>query len=148
MAAGRDPPHPERAQGGKGGVKDYARRRLEKASESIEAARLLLTEGFQDSAADRSYYAMFYAVEALLADRDLDFSSHGAVHGAFGRLFAKTGELDPKYHGWLIRAFEARQSATYGVDLNGEADAASIGALIEQAEEFVSAIRRYLALEA
>jgi uncharacterized protein (UPF0332 family) len=147
MAAGGDPTHPERAQGGKGGVKDYARRRLEKASESIEAARLLLTEGFQDSAADRSYYAMFYAVEALLADRDLDFSSHGAVHGAFGRLFAKTGELDPKYHGWLIRAFEARQSATYGVDLNGEADAASIGALIEQAEDFVAAIRRYLASE-
>jgi uncharacterized protein (UPF0332 family) len=147
MAAGRDPTHPERAQGGEGGVKDFARRRLEKASESIEAARLLLEMGFEDSAADRSYYAMFYAVEALLADRDLDFSSHGAVHGAFGRLFAKTGELDPKYHGWLIRAFEARQSATYGVDLDGEADAASISALIEQAEDFVAAIRRYLASE-
>jgi hypothetical protein len=24
MAAGRDPPHPERAQGGEGGVKDFA----------------------------------------------------------------------------------------------------------------------------
>ena len=128
-------------------MNEFARRRLEKASESIEAARLLLDEGFADSAADRSYYAMFYAVEALLADRDLDFSSHGAVHGAFGRLFAKTGELDPKYHGWLIRAFEARQSATYGVDLEGAADAASVGALIEQAVELVAAIRRYLAPE-
>lgn len=128
-------------------MNQFARRRLEKASEFIEAARLLLGEGFEDSAADRSYYAMFYAVEALLADRDLDFSSHGAVHGAFGRLFAKTGELDPKYHGWLIRAFEARQSATYGVDLNGESDPASVATLIKQAEELVAAIRRYLAPE-
>jgi uncharacterized protein (UPF0332 family) len=55
--------------------------------------------------------------------------------------------MDPKYHGWLIRAFEARQSATYGVDLPGEADAANISALIEQAEDFVAAIRRYLASE-
>lgn len=36
-------------------MNEFARRRLEKASESIEAARLLLDEGFEDSAADRSY---------------------------------------------------------------------------------------------
>jgi uncharacterized protein (UPF0332 family) len=125
-------------------VKPFARQRLDKASGFVEAARLLLQEGFADSAADRAYYAMFYAVEALLAERDLDFSSHGAVHGAFGRLFAKTGELDPKYHGWLIRAFEARQSATYGVNVAEEADSERVEALIGQAEELVAAIRDYL----
>jgi hypothetical protein len=33
-------------------------------------------------------HAMFYTAEALLASRDLTFSSHGAVHGASGKEFA------------------------------------------------------------
>lgn len=124
---------------------DFVQRRLTKAAEFVEAARLLQDEGFEVSAADRAYYAMFYAVEALLAARDLTYSSHGAVHGAFGRLFAKTGELDPKYHRWLIHAFEGRQSATYGTDIENEPDRESVTRVIDQAEELLAAAREYLA---
>lgn len=87
------------------------------------------------------------AAEALLAERDLVYSSHGAVHGAFGRVFAKTGELDPKYHGRLIRAFEGRQSATYGTDLDVEPDSASVAAVLDRAQEFLGAAKDYLAPE-
>lgn len=128
-------------------MKEFARQRLQKASEAAEAARLLAGEGYQDAAADRAYYAMFYAVEALLSEQDLTFSRHGAVHGAFGRLFAKSGELDPKYHSWLIQAFEARQTATYGADLKDEVSAERVRSRIEQAEELIEAVREYLARE-
>lgn len=124
---------------------DFVQRRLAKAAEFVQAARLLLDEGFGDSAADRAYYAMFYAVEALLAARELTYSSHGAVHGAFGRLFAKTGEFDPRYHRWLLQAFEGRQSATYGTDIESEPDGDSVARVIDQAEELLSAAREYLA---
>jgi uncharacterized protein (UPF0332 family) len=82
--------------------------------------------------------------EALLAERDLDFSSHGAVHGAFGKTFAKTRELDPQYHGWLLRAYEIRQRATYGADADTELVVTGAGEMIDRAEEFLAAARRYL----
>jgi len=40
---------------------------LQKAKESLEAARGLLRDGYPDFAASRAYYAMFYVTEALLA---------------------------------------------------------------------------------
>jgi uncharacterized protein (UPF0332 family) len=54
--------------------------RLVKARESIEAARVLLREGFAGFSASRSYYAMFYTTEAILLRQDLAFSSRAAVH--------------------------------------------------------------------
>ncbi len=86
---------------------------------------------------------MFYTAEALLADRNLTFSSHGAVHGAFGKEFAKTEVLDPKFHRWLIDAFRERQEATYSTDPAITREQASI--LIARAIEFVAAARAYLA---
>jgi uncharacterized protein (UPF0332 family) len=126
-------------------VKEFTRQRLEKAAAAIEAARLLADEGFHDAAADRAYYAMFFAVEGLLSERDLSFSRHGAVHGAFGRLFAKTGELDPKYHRWLLEAFDARQTATYGAEGHGPGGPEAVGLLIDQADQLSAAIQDYLA---
>ena len=38
---------------------------LSKARQSVKAAELLLGDGFDDFSASRSYYAMFYALEAL-----------------------------------------------------------------------------------
>ena len=48
---------------------------LDKAPDSIEAARLLGDRGYFDFAASRAYYA----AEALLLARGLAFSSHAAV---------------------------------------------------------------------
>lgn len=58
---------------------------------------------------------MFYVAEALLAERDLEFKKHAAVHAAFGEHFAKTRSLDPKYHRWLLDAFDQRITADYRV---------------------------------
>lgn len=43
---------------------------LDKAERSLAAAEHLLVEGFPEFAAGRSYYAMFYATEALLLSRE------------------------------------------------------------------------------
>ncbi len=51
---------------------------LDKAERSLSAAEGLLADGFPDFAAARSYYAMFYATEALLLSRDQSFSKHSA----------------------------------------------------------------------
>jgi uncharacterized protein (UPF0332 family) len=43
---------------------------LEKSAQSISAAQAQVREGYAGFAASRAYYAMFYAVEALLLSRD------------------------------------------------------------------------------
>ena len=69
-----------------------------KARESLAAAQVLIKDGYYDFAASRAYYAMFYVASALLAVLGLSYSSHAAVISAFGREFAKSGKLDPKFH--------------------------------------------------
>lgn len=68
---------------------------IRKAKDNLEAAELLIEEGFIDIAASRAYYAMFYLPEVLLMRKGLSYSSHSAVIAAFGKEFAKTGELSP-----------------------------------------------------
>jgi uncharacterized protein (UPF0332 family) len=46
---------------------------LQKAEENINAAELLLQQGYFDISASRSYYAMFYLAQALLFSRGLCF---------------------------------------------------------------------------
>ena len=55
--------------------------RLERARESLDAAQLLLSNGMLTSSMNRIYYAMFYAVQALLVLHDVSFSKHGTVNG-------------------------------------------------------------------
>jgi len=98
---------------------------LDKAHRSISAAKTLLATESEFAAA-RAYYAMFYIAEALLAERDLRFSKHAGVHSAFGEHFAKTGLLDPKYHRWLLTAFNKRIQADYTVEAEITAEDARV----------------------
>jgi uncharacterized protein (UPF0332 family) len=68
---------------------DEQRELLLKAQQSLEAARLLLSNNFPDYAASRAYYAMFYIAETFLEGEGFSFSKHSAVIAAFGREFAK-----------------------------------------------------------
>ncbi|MHB8995964.1 MAG: HEPN domain-containing protein [Armatimonadota bacterium] len=86
---------------------------LAKAAEALRDARILQRSDRVAGTLSRAYYAIFHTAEALLASLDLEFSSHQAVIWAFGREFAKTGRLDPKFHRYLRLAFDERQIADY-----------------------------------
>ena len=94
-------------------MKAGVRELLEKARDNIEAALVLVETRHLDAAASRAYYAMFYVAEALLAQIDQSYGKHAAVIAAFGREYAKTGLLDPEFHGWLIDAQDLRSAADY-----------------------------------
>ena len=64
---------------------------LNKAQESLNAAKLLKNNYYFDYAVSRAYYAMFYIAEAYLEGENQQFSSHAAVISSFGKNFAKTG---------------------------------------------------------
>lgn len=123
-------------------MKEHTEKLLEKAQDAIEAADILLTNEKVDIAAGRAYYAMFYTAEALLLEIELQFNKHSSVHAAFGKHFAKTNLLDPKYHRWLLDSFDKRLVGDYGIEANLQMDV--VASMIEQAREFLEVAKKYL----
>jgi uncharacterized protein (UPF0332 family) len=115
---------------------------MEKARQSLQAARNLQRDGFLDFAASRAYYAMFYTAEALLIEQGFSYKSHAAVIGAFGKLFAKTGKLDEKYHRYLLDAQDTRNVGDYGIGPG--VTAAQVTDSLRWAEEFLKAAESLL----
>ena len=114
----------------------------QKASRSIRAAERLLKEGDVDFAAFRGYYALFCVAEAFLNEKDLQFKKHGGVHGAFAEHFIKTKQMDPKFHSWLVDAFDERIQGDYEVE--SEVDSKDVAAMIDQAQEFLQEAKWHL----
>jgi len=123
-------------------MKPETEKLLQKASRSIRAAERLLKEGDVDFAASRAYYALFYVAEALLNERDLQFRKHGGVHGAFAEHFIKTKQMDPKFHSWLVDAFDERIQGDYEVE--SQVDSQDVATMIGQAQEFLREAKQHL----
>ena len=125
-------------------MKEQTRKLLDKAARAVHAAKTLLDEDDVDFAAGRAYYSMLYVAEALLNEKDLRFRKHGGVHAAFGDHFIKTGLLDPKFHRWLLDAFDKRVQGDYGVEAAITQE--DVEQLIAQANEFLKEARRHLGI--
>ena len=121
---------------------DEIRNLLKKAEKNLEAAKSDVVEEFYDSAVSRAYYAMFYCAEALLLTKDLRFSKHSAVHSAFGKYFAKTGEVNTVLHKLLLEAFKARNTGDY-LYMN-ETEREEAEKVLGNAELFVGEIKKKL----
>ncbi|MEO0395560.1 MAG: HEPN domain-containing protein [Cyanobacteria bacterium P01_A01_bin.137] len=87
---------------------------LLKAQQSLDAAKLLLSQDFADYATSRAYYSMFYIAQAFLEGEGLAFSKHSAVISAFGREFAKTQRVPVEFHRYLIESQALRTTGDYG----------------------------------
>jgi uncharacterized protein (UPF0332 family) len=126
-------------------MKAGTRHLLEKAERAIQAADVLLAETGAEFAAGRAYYAMFYTAEALLHEQGQEYSKHGALHAAYGKEFAKSGLLDPKFHRWLIDAFDVRLQEDY--DAETVVGSEQVEEMLEQARTFLAAAREFLSNE-
>lgn len=87
--------------------------RLDNAKEKLESAKLLLDGGKYRDSIGRSYYAIFTAVRAVLANDKVDFSKHSGVIAYFQKEYIKTGKFDVKYSRYLQTAFQIRNSCDY-----------------------------------
>ncbi len=115
---------------------------LDRAETYIRSAELLLHEKDYDSSVSRSYYAMFFAAEAVLMHNSINFSSHKSVISLFGKHFVKTGIFKPKMGRILRRAYERRLVGDYSFSPQvGDEEAEEA---LGWAQEFVSNIKGYL----
>jgi uncharacterized protein (UPF0332 family) len=115
------------------------RYRIEQAEEALHAARILLREGSLRGSVNRSYYAMFYAVLALLASRKEETSKHSGVIALFDRLYVRTEVFPTDFSKWLRRAFDLRTRCDYGTTLTVTTE--ETASQIEHASSFLSAVR-------
>jgi uncharacterized protein (UPF0332 family) len=114
---------------------------LKRANNALNASEALVSEELFDDAISRAYYAMFYAAKALLIrDGVTTGSKHSAVVSAFGREYAKSGKVDPRYHQMLIEDFEWRQKADY--DVFWHADRETAQGRVDDAREFIACISK------
>ncbi|MGM9777237.1 MAG: HEPN domain-containing protein, partial [Prevotella sp.] len=84
------------------GLNDEDRReivkyRLEKSLRTYNEAVGSIDNGFVETAANRLYYAAYYAVSALLVSFRYEVSTHNGVIQMFGKAFIKSKILERKY---------------------------------------------------
>jgi uncharacterized protein (UPF0332 family) len=121
--------------------RDESKYWLAKANNALSASEALVSEELFDDAISRAYYAMFYAARAMLIrDRVPVGSKHSAVIATFGREYAKSGKIEPRYHRMLIEDFEWRQKADY--DVFWHADRETAQGRVADAREFVSLVSK------
>ncbi len=119
------------------------RRRLEQAQTALDDAEFLLDSGrSSQSIINRSYYAMFYAVLALLQLRGRVPSKHAGVISLFDTEYVLTGAFPKELSKDLHKAFEVRQVSDYRVVESLSADRARDS--FDRAVRFVSAVSAYL----
>lgn len=115
--------------------REYILYRIESAKKTFEAAKVLAESGFWNSAVNRLYYALFYAVNALLVLNNIQTKSHSSTKSQFSLHFVKTGKFDIKYGRLLSELFDWRQKGDYENIFDYDND--SVKPLFEPVEEMI-----------
>lgn len=119
-------------------IRKLSEYRLEQAEESLKAAEVLISACLIRPTINRIYYAMFYAVSALLAINKKETSKHSGVISLFDKEYVKAGIFPKKFSRWLHDAFDLRQRSDYSVQYTPTIEEA--GELLAHATCFVSTI--------
>lgn len=116
--------------------------RIEQAHETIKEAEILFGENALRGTVNRAYYAMFYALLALLASERMGTSKHSGAIGLFDREFVKSGKFPKELSKSLHLAFDRRQVGDYGEMRIVEHGIAQES--IDSAKRFVFEVESYL----
>ena len=87
--------------------------RLYRSRETLEEARIMAETKHWNACVNRLYYACFYAVNALLIQKDLSSPKHAGVRSLLNVHFIKTGVLSIEMARLYNTLFEYRQQSDY-----------------------------------
>lgn len=122
---------------------DFVIYRLEKAKETLNTAEKIL-EDIKDysSANNRAYYAIFYAIRAVLAMEEKDFKRHKDVIAYFNKNYINT-EIFPRKLGRKIsQAQHTREDSDYDDEFIPTYE--KTREQIETAKELVKLVENYI----
>ena len=116
--------------------------RLVNAEQMLVDASSMLSSGSLRSAANRCYYAVFYAASALAMRDKQTFRKHSGVISYFHAAYVKTGRLPKELGAVFQRAFNNRCEADYDdlVELRQD----ELSEMLQQARRFVAETKSLL----
>ena len=122
--------------------KELSLYRLSKAEAYLKDAQTTLKMGLYDTAANRSYYAVFHTMRALLALEGKDFKKHSGVISYFQKAYIKSGIFEKRFSDIVKSAFSLRQESDYE-DFYVISKEEVIDQ-VDEAEVFLKEIRQYI----
>jgi uncharacterized protein (UPF0332 family) len=87
--------------------------RIAKARETFDEVKLHIENELWETAINRLYYACYYAVIALLIDKEIQPETHKGVRQMFGLHFIKTGVIDNSLGKFFTDIYDMRQTGDY-----------------------------------
>jgi len=115
---------------------------IDQAHQMLMVAAHNLDAGFDTSAINRAYYAVFYAANATLSTQGLSRSKHSGVISAFRERFIKPGLIETEYSGIYGRVMNDRHLGDYEIQQAITSDRATKD--LEDARRFVNRVQAYL----
>ncbi len=94
-------------------IKVLSRYRLEKAKQDMETADITLKHNKLAQSVNRSYYAIFHALRALLAYDKFDSKKHSSIIGYFNKEYIAGGKIEQDYYKIIAGAFDIRTKCDY-----------------------------------
>ena len=121
---------------------DLAKLRFQKAKETFAEIENLVLLCYWRTAANRLYYACYYAVSALLIKNGIKAHTHSGVINQFGLNFITTDVFSQKEGKFFKHLFELRQNGDYDdwITINKE----DIIPRIEPARDFIDKIEQLI----
>lgn len=123
-------------------LKNLSKVRIEHAKVDLFAAEQLLKVEVYKAAANRSYYAIFHAMRAVLALNGIDRSKHIGVISEFRRLYIKTKIFSKEISNIITLLFYVRTESDYNdfyIISKKE-----VKQQIENAKFFIKEVEKYL----
>jgi uncharacterized protein (UPF0332 family) len=124
-------------------VRQEVGRLLIKAEDCLESSELNLREGFPDAAVNRSYYAIFDALTALLLLKGISVKSHSGAIQQFALHYIKPEIFKTEMQEFLIFCFQKRQKGDY--DLYSDLTESEAQECLLKAKHFFSIANRFIA---
>lgn len=92
---------------------EISKLRLERARQCLESAELLFTVNDYGGSVNRSYYAIFHGIRAILALENKDFAKHSGVISYFRKNYIKEGIFPIEVSDIIGEAFDIRNIGDY-----------------------------------
>lgn len=122
--------------------KDLCIYRIKSALETLDATKVCIANKFYKDAINRSYYASFYAVKAVLAMEGTDFKRHKDVVAYFNKNYVATEIFEKKLGRMLSNLQQTRETSDYDDFFIASKEDAEIQC--KNAESIIEAVKRYL----
>ena len=118
--------------------KEVVKFRLEKAKDTLAEISVLMQNKFYRTAANRLYYACYYAATALLINDGYETHTHNGVKSLLGLHYFSENKIEKTLGKMYRQLFNLRQTGDYE-DWTNISDE-DVQPLIEPAEKFIAEI--------